>query len=644
MLRGEDKNLLLDYLLTGSILNIIGLEIIPVFGCGYGSVYRAGTGEPILLVPDENETRLFWDRIPQLIDRTSMAAASWSVIWSTRNEEQLNLRSVGVEDIRSYLYRAFGVYPPGEDEATGPSDLEGWLCLFWDWMNGWSEAEKLWNISSDFHILPTSRHSIRQLSASLLDQSRLDDLTKAALAFFNVPCTHPDLAISSTHILRRHKSVRDVSDLGFILDQLTVPNAPASKSGPMFAVLQKLFVGSLDKDPQQLNDQHTAALRKLPIFPALEPPATASSRHLPSRTRKSAFQKQILHIRSPDYVLPVAPHVLYIELSHPGTTLARAINPSRKCIPTKDWEIISLILDSFSAQPNHLVDHVVQRLLSLLSQPAPIPPEMMPKIEGTPFILVGPNGARKSPNEVVDPYHPLKEIFLPSDYKVPILNDTFTAISLLTLRSHRLLPCELSPSMIVERIHFFSSPTETKDQALALLNLLKGYKGPVPPEIRSVPWLPVQADSRDATCSVTAASCRDEPDAWLCDQVLRIIPATVSDPVREMLGWEKHVPLLTVQRQMLAVLDGGGEGLAEALIKLIIYLATKFADGVYPSSSMIDFIGDREWIPISKGELIRPRFAFFDDVPIGLAFRRLPQSLRGGSKQTFLLKMGCTTV
>jgi hypothetical protein len=606
--------------------------MLPLLNGAYALAALKGKG-PMYSWVNQEEAELFhWKHDSML----ALQGISTSVCG--RLCKSLNVQRLDVNTVVAFLRTAFNstlALPPSSNDCNEIDSRIAWLSSFWSWADRFANAKQLYLQCQTFYLLPTRNNTFRQTHAGVLDAAGVAADISTSLAILKIPFIHPSIVLSPAHILVRSGAVKSSNNVSFILNVAQLPGENAL-SHQNALDLQRFF----SANPQtNLDKTQIALLCKLPIFPVLIPGAP------PLTALRSVATKAIKFVQGSAESLPIVPETSFIDVSHSdGATLSRSIKNGAFSV-TNDEELVDLTIQHFSTQrPDSLVDALMGRVLSHLTQ------KRIKNVRDLPFLDVVGGPPRLSPSSLVDPSSQMAVLFSPVDCALPDFGSDVTPFRRQQISS--LLIKNLTKEIIGERIRTYSfySPEhapERREQALKLLDLLASYSFEYPPELATLPWLPAKFSG--VLNSVTAAGCRDQIDVWLFDRVLPTIPKVLSSRLRKALGWDRPVPLVVIQTQVLSVIhDRKLEPLAreDTMNKLISYLARRFSESVYSAadiSSMRAILENNEWVPVSGRRLSIPLLAFFDTMGSEqLKFQRVSQSLREDAQSVIFLKeMGC---
>ncbi|KAF5382259.1 hypothetical protein D9757_008956 [Collybiopsis confluens] len=622
----EDKDCILEYLISVSPLYIIGLPLIKTVGGDRVSLSSPSAGRRRYTLATAAETELF-----RFCDPTMINISVLPSIVSDKLKESYNHQHVNVTDFdAAVMSHLLAIH----SSTLSPSPDIAWFCAFWTWMDSLPAPDAFFTAASPFPVLPMFDHTVRKVSAKgFLIPPDKQELFRVLLDA-KVPFVHP--LLTSTSTLQDQDAVYDIDDFLQLINFLQ----PSGSNHEDRLILQRHLIPRLQTRPV-MNAQQKTAFSRLPVFPTRIPGSP-----FPTTELNPATSPRLLFVDvTDDFPLPILNNAIFIDVSKDSSILASAIKPSSAKV-LREKGVLTLAAENISTQPEFLQDILLPeiiRYITVLSR------ETQQKLRKQKCIPAAKSRARSCPADIIDPQSSLAALYHGENNRFPA--DPYSGDNYLRpMRSANLLCTHLSSVMLNERIKYLSATyadAARLDKARKLLDLLStkwdaSYISILQTDDRTG-WVPT-----DCGTLAPRQQCRDVQDGehhFLFDQVLFIAARPISTNLRNALGWGSAIDFDTLEQQLLTTLNNAKISYrADRLSRLIQYMAKQYSEGHLSSaqiSILQDTVGDREWIPLSRSLLARTRYIILAEVSIGSTFQCAPANLREESCIQFLQAMGC---
>ncbi|KAF8178073.1 hypothetical protein BJ912DRAFT_1033332 [Pholiota molesta] len=636
-LHAADDNVnhtILTYLLsTKDVRNVIGLPLIRLPNKQKATLWTAGDTTLFILL-----TRAEFDVFGACDDNAiplHSLPASVAETLRTYGPGMLNVENLAVPRIIEYLT----VYPNrlGLDLSRTQTDpvARKWLSAFWIWQNTYPLKAELYANIRQLFLLPSSR-GLRKADSPLFRSRGEHPVTVQHFASLGVPFLDPELSEPAQNILMQYGLSNSITDIHALLDSLPSSFDDLNLSGDACkAILGHIAhhisgSGSL-RGP--LGDQRTQRLRSLPIFPVAQYPKGAQILSTVWAALPSTCT--VRNVQTPTF-LPSIPDIIFLQLS--STTPPFIMNSIESAHPKhlSDVELLSLTVDHFVEQP----DHVHAAALKYMAQNwRYIPPRITEALQRTSFVAVQA-GSRKEPIEVVDPKSPIAPLYA-DNLERRIRNSTPSDDSIIrSMRSLKLMQDVLTVDIVRETIAAIASTSSSRkslDLSKYLLSLmaktsLNYAQLDLSPRQQ---WLPTDQGLRGFE------ECRDATtlSRHLFDKVLAVVDPTLTIPtsLKSALGWDRPLPIQILFSQLACTLDSPGDA-----FPVVFEIIKEIGSRTSTDEELIplhDITRGRKWVPTIDRKLSETANAVFSQPLTESGFSQICHTDQPTRK--FLRRMGC---
>ncbi|KAG8898567.1 hypothetical protein FRC00_002641, partial [Tulasnella sp. 408] len=548
-----------DYLVTAEDINLIfNLPIIPNVKGAHISL----SPNRVYTLADESEAAVF-----SAIDLNMLAAegmsASTSKLLLTQCEGRIHI--LEPKDVVSYLKkRAGGLGVSKAGKVAAHPSIHKWLAEFWTWLDGWKRQAELvkdqasWKAILQLHALPLrtadNRPAARVAGGFAIHPSLVQEEVLSTLVTLEVPVLPSPFPDGLCAMLV------SASDVKFILRNLSkkkpLPHLNLFSREVLKNFLARQLSHLLLLPPSTfpvLDLECQTALRALPVFPVRRP----EHRDSDIVVLDTAPEGSLFVSRSVP-VVPKFPKVRFIDYD-----AAMPLCQALKAEVLDEIAVLKIAItgDVWTQLEPGIVPAVIDRLIWRLSDFDEPMRRMFSELK---FIDVGNQGARKSPNSVIDPTSSLACLF---DLEDEVLPTGKFAIEkegphIRRLCNSNMLQTVLTDAIIEERIDKIVALSEEgqsergRQKALRLLGLLDKRPKEQSSSLRSSElkdilhrkaWIPL----RDQLCHLSDLWDSRPTDILLCDWALRTLPIEINSPnLRTSIGWDV-IPFNVLRRQLI---------------------------------------------------------------------------------------------
>jgi hypothetical protein len=651
LLDASDKNVILNYLILSSsphsLDHTFGLPLIPMFGDNrtYAVLSRRESLSKTFVLASDEENDLFGDCDHEMIALSKMPTEVQQLLCNPQAAQRANVAVLDENRVNVHLHQMFGRYNPALDDIDDPEagSRIDWLIRFWAWMDSWSGGRRLLPLIERFHLLPTGTRTLKKVQTGILLQTDMDPKDVAALKQLGIQFLHPDVAVSSPGILLTENIGLRSDDIPAVIQHIP-EDIPSIDSHTSLRV-QKYFVRCLQnrKVNKSLSTDLIGVFRKLPIFPILVPnPGSGQTDAI-----VAPAIGQLLFVDARGCPLPLQREITYVDVSNPTRALALLVDPKAIKHAYSEMKILERAIPILENQPHPLLDSLISRIIPRIPD---LSESSLENLRKSRFVSAQGSSDRFAPNKIIDPNSELAPLYFTETGRFP--RGPFRTVPFLPVMCFPgFFQQSLTPELILERIEYISTTSETPDsrkKARLLLQLLDKSWGDLPSFTlpSDAAWLPVIGSDT----LHPGNQCRDINDnRYLFDLVLRVVNIRLtSSGLRASLGWAQDIPFPVLRRQLQSTLKGDGvTNYGERLMILIKYMANSYAKGSITNTDIENLakedIGDNYWIPVAPHEFILTRHAIlsaeFKDVG---PFRKVPRSLLGATHVVAFLKcIGC---
>ncbi|KAM6499278.1 hypothetical protein JOM56_004786 [Amanita muscaria] len=627
-LSADQRGLVCKYLLSDSDISyIFGLPLIPVLNGSFVALSHRNQSLQRFIALTKWEVAVFGtsacDAIP--LDQLSPEMAR---LLQEQGISRANVDLLGPRHVIDYV----------SNEAQILSNER--LREFWCWVIDWHLKEQLIGLLKDneeLQLIPTTEGPQPVPSLVFNVTQNMDNVQlfgKLGLAFI-ISLLPP----SVINLLLDHGILKNASDLNHFVPAVDLDSMPSLTDDEAKIIFNHLMAYHGPISPDALTK-----LRTLPIFPVMvpakEPRPLLSSNS--SVTWRGIHEITIKGI-SPLTLIPIGNDTHFLGESNIRDTTSSVLKKLHISV-LKAEDILLRSLELFTSQPKQLQAAFVSYMR--LNQHR-LPPRVQQELQKTTFLLAT-DGSLQSPENVIDPRPPLADLFPQGckDSRVPANDDEYDNRLFDDFRALRLTKTTLEADLVQERISYISSNSSSSEAITVAFSLLKLMNRPrfschglyVDPNMS---WLPT------ANSLTTSKQCINSGrrDTDLFDEVLVTLDESISisPSFKELLDWDKLLPLEILATQLRRVLDSSVLDVQSRKIRNIIKELSN------PSRQLSDAdvqvirtaVDGRAWIPTKSGQLAQPPRAVFVDVETSSGFHGVAFSKSDKDIYRFLCSMGC---
>ncbi|CAK5277505.1 unnamed protein product [Mycena citricolor] len=629
------KDHLLRYLVEspGSPACIFGLPLLPSFD---GPRVSLMPKQPYVLV-DAQAGQLFGDssvngslialeRLPVGVDQFTLFPG-------------LNFSRFGLAQVQVHL-QGSEYYRSASDEAICTDAQRIWLLKFWQWLASSPIYRSSWQILSRFHLLPTTRSTLRRLDSLVLSPMK-DSGTQCAWENLGVPFLDPSFADCVVEA-----ALADTEDVKFMLECITVD--PSALSTDQLGLIREHLTVCLRTGRKiSLETRTREVYRQLPIFPTRVPHEGAYPR---SQVVYGAVASTVICVAIEDSHAIPFPEAdsTFVDATHRSRSLVALLDAPTFSAPLSECGVLEMCIlqEQLVNQPPSILNTLLDRIVHRLSDLSDAAKE---RLKNTPFVTVDGVSQRMAPKDLIHPRSPLAQLYSGEPGRLPS-GKWASGIYLTQITSHVPFQSSLTRDMIEERIAFVAEKGDPV-KARHLLALVDQEWSSLSADdlivrSRDVCWIPSQFGVDGLVTLEAPPKCRGHgDDRHLFDLVLHTSDADPikSPALRQALGWGRVVPVDVLRQQLEKTLDLKDARTATRMRALILAFADVHADEC-PAAILQSIVAGRPWIPV-RDELIETRHALLERASrldrIG-GFRVLPRTFSDDANVVaFLKRMGC---
>ncbi|KAF8063582.1 hypothetical protein FPV67DRAFT_1630231 [Lyophyllum atratum] len=624
--------LVLSYLLsTGEINHIIGLPVIPVSNDRHIALTHRVGAITLHTMLDAEEYRVFGVRDENAIILNRLEPMV-SGLLKREGPRVLNVQLLSVSVVMEYLRN----YPTAPGLIPGTAKLNeqtiAWLSQFWGWMRSSALCGQLYPMVEHLPLLPT-QDGLKPTWSPIFDQTGLHPYLLSNLRKLRVLFFHQDFGQSHRQTIKFFRNFSNAHDLHDFLDALTMDNIEAFR--PDDGASDQLVKHITNCARAALSDDRRLKLRHLPIFPRAVAPWTRTD-----RLRASIpVGQRVFGVVLENPSLPILPSIegtVFLDGREVNLSLVQMLDPSTAA-HLSDADVVRLALDNFLKQATAtqyaFVDFIAKNKIKL-------PGELLSKLGKTPFVVT-PGGARRSPNDLIDPDSPLGPLFSKDSDRFPRMQDWEQRKLVDDLRSINLMQTTLSNDLIKERIRFITTHND-REVARSLLRVMYSMRFRLTkmPEIYAK-WLPTSKGL------LAPDKCRHDPHRMeLFDQVLTPLDGDIKTDgsFQEVFGWDQPLQISVLVAQLSHMLIVAPPENAYRSIYSIVQELMNRRLSKDDVAMLCTTISGRAWIPVSDGkrQLASTIDAVFSGEDPAVGFFQIP--FTGSKAVEFFKSMGCSEV
>lgn len=472
--------------------------------------------------------------------------------------KHLNVETLSISRIVEYL----SIYPNrlGLDLSLVRIDPRAikWLSAFWFWMNSYDQKEELLRSIRDLYLLPSTQ-GLRKATTPLFKSLGEHPKTVRNLSLAGIPFLDADLSNVSQNIIEAHQLVRKVSDIHALLDSLPLSISAAhgqSLSVDACTTILRHVAGNASGSTMRNGPfavEQIQRLKGMPIFPmATFPPSNTAG--LVITWTQIPQGLSLRSIENPPF-LPMVEGLGFIQLDTIASTILDHLEPSTSK-RLSDIDILSLTVDTFTSQPDHVQAAALGYLVRHRNH---VPPIILQKLLNIKFVTVM-DGSQQKAMDVVDPKSKLVPLYEASpSFQARVVSDSEKKIIRL-LQDLGMLRSALTTHTVQERIDFISKSSSPRaiDISRALLTLIVSS----PFDCSGLQfdskqrWLPTDKGLRGY------GECRDGKitNPNLFDQVLDTMDSfKIPSSLVHVLGWNAPLSREILIKQLDRVLENEGD-------------------------------------------------------------------------------------
>jgi hypothetical protein len=636
-LKRESMNMILEYLVSEKdVTNVIGLPFFATRSHANIALQAVQTGsmKRVLLSASED---FFADFDGDAILLRVLPAAVSQVLLS-RGHSKLDIEELTGPRIHRYV--ASCIRTAIESDAG-----LNWLLAFWDWLPT-SEFENEMMSSKSFlalRSLPSLRgapYAVREGVFACGDN--LDLAT--ALETLSYHVLHLRFSRNTARMLHWHKKLSFPDDLRALVRHLPSTLPPGWNQSSATALRDHVAsVLSRHGTKKRLEPELRTGLRSLPIYEV----CLTDTRH-PDWTY-IAPGNVIANISVETQLVPTIPATTFVRSL--DSVIAKHLDNLRELGRMLTYpEITDLAVDHLSEQSKSFRARFVRNILTNKDS---LPPKLLNRLQRTSFVETTTNTGLRHPLDLLDPECNIAGLYRFDSPRLPSMRDSDSVELVTCLSSLHLLRTTFTPVIIEELILYIadlSNPSEHRHTtSCGLLDLIRSHKfqcAGLSPKPSWAAWLPTEDNG--------FARAQECFDPWLhkrelFDQVMPVLAAEMSTPLRKLLGMGSPVSTQVVVQQLDATLQTTDDSRKyERLLIIYMELGRRHANGQISEEifhQLTSLTANRAWIPIEPGITLESKHAAFD-LPFpdtsGLQFRSVPSDLSASSGVRDLFeRMGC---
>ncbi|KAF8205699.1 hypothetical protein K438DRAFT_1818327 [Mycena galopus ATCC 62051] len=635
----EDKDYILRYLVVtpGDITHVIGLPLVPLIN---GSRVSLSDSQYVLVTTSEGEIFGDSDCNGHLIALSNMPVDA-AAVFCTAN--MANVTRLDKTHVRNYLRHVLGGFNSADDEVAGDeaSSKVEWLIRFWKWVSGstWDDKHGLLLLVNCFHLLPTTRGTLRRMESRILlpISGSKGNKAMAAWGILGVGFLHPSVVPYASAF---PGATVAVDDAPFLINSISAEKISNLDSKSALLIQKHLIqmLASRETSPQ-LDNQNQQKFLQLPIFPTRVPILDPKEGEKLSRQELGIASGIVIYMRVDDScpVPTVREHTFFDVVPRSGI-LSTVVNLTGMKKALDELGVLEMAVDHLAAQPRPILDALLHRMihrLSDLSEPA------KKKLHNVPFVPVEGRTDRIPPSQVIDPRSKLASLYEGEPGKLP--SGRWAQEPYLTLlASHGFFQRELTAVIVVERIAYLAKdwPADNHSRiflkACKFLELLDRSWSTIHQTFSiadslTKPWMPIH---RDRALAAPIASRDKGAKPLLFDLVLSTVEGRVyNEKLRRSLGWDS-IPTNVLQDQLQHALTHVQHRYDRLHALITEFSRRPLSDQQIASLKLT--VSNRAWIVETRHALLRSESTLRGRIKI------VPPSLLKGRGTNFLQKMGCT--
>ncbi|KAJ7749524.1 hypothetical protein DFH07DRAFT_942043 [Mycena maculata] len=651
-LTDEDKDHILKYLVLppGSVLNAVGLPLVPLVNGSRISLSPRGSGS-IYVLATKQEEEVFGDRDGDLISLSRMPSGLSQMFYSSTD---VNVTRLGKTQVHFYLRTAFG------NSLLAPNDFGDkveWLTRFWRWMHQstWPDKRALLALVNPLYMLPTSNGTLRMMQSRIVLPT-VDQPTMAAWGNLGVDFLHP--AIIPHHSVLDHVTVH-ANDVSFLVDAISLQSIPRLNEHSTQLIQNHVVQNAstlrerLKQDPAK-GEAFIQKFLHLPIFPI------RVVRHDGNRLSEIRLQKvssTSIFVRIDDRCpVPLMPDHTFFDVTHSSGILGAIIDPIGYENPLDELGVLELAINHLEIQPAEnlypLLSRIVKRLPDLSAS-------AKDKLNSVPFVPVKGSSHKVSPSQVIDSKSELAELYKGEAGKFP--DGPWATDHLPILAAQGFFLRELNAEIVMERIAYLSKRWAENDfpgtfyKAKMFLMLLDRRWGSISQAVDitdrlTSTWLPIDKDSKKLAAP-TESRDKDRSDSHhLFDLVLTVVDVKIHDRhLREALGWV-GIPFEVLESQFRRslTLSRHDRSRSTRLYSLIKEFTRRLPSDISAANiaALTALVSDVAWVPTSRSTetVVKTKYALLPPSRLGGIgrFHAVSAELLEGRGRDFLQQMGCS--
>lgn len=617
-------SIVLRFLVTGGLTNIINLPLLPTIGGRRVSLTTCESDAHTLLEKVEAELFGVYDKDAIPLDKLESTVAHHL---ESQGPMILNVQCLTPDVVIHYLKTNPNPFSLVLGKRNIDTPVIVWLSKFWAWMGKCRISQQLYPLITSLHLIPT-RNGLRTINDPIYVEVGVHPILLLNLEKSGIIFLHQDFPLPVRNIVALFSAFQTVNDIPSLLKSISVDNMATLGQGGIQIILNHIIHYART---QLLNKGDIQNLRKLPIFPLLVPPNTTRiSNPIPEGKKVLGITISTLDI------LPVAHDTIFIDGSQVEPAFVTILDPTAGP-HLSDSDLLHWTLDRFTAQPPEIQAGYVKYMALNKNHISSHSIEVLRKI---PFVTTS-DGTQHTPQEVIDPQSAIAPLFIGSLDRFPLLETGFDRTIVSSLRTLNVMQCTLTTKTVEERIRFISNGTSPDSSSISQNLLRIIFETRFDPRSLKIPseyrWLPTRRgllgpdECRDA----------DSPHILLFDEVLpmlnddiRILPS-----LREALHWNQPLAMSVLTQQLSCVL--GSKNPHRKVRALIKEFSQRTLD-VAVLNDIRNAISGRPWVPLVNGDLGQASDSVFTGAEPKVDFFQIRFSnVDHPLARHFLLSMGC---
>ena len=647
MQRSEANTIIRFLLRTRQLQYLVDVPVIPLMSGRIAAFAAKRTGKTAHVLLSEADAELFGRLDLEAIPLHELPLEATTLLVQ-EGSSHLNVATLTCSQAVEYVLRASKNLMQEKTALSWSSKTWSWdqtcqwLAVFWEWIAACTFADTLLTAVRHLPLLPTTANKLCSLDEHVFFYPiQLDEPCRNVLLDLGFKFLHHSMPLSFFEN-RRPQLLKSASDASHLLTVLSSTSPTRFHNNTASAtILRRHLSDCLTTSRTILSPAQKATLRALPIHPIVVSDSESCTNHI---TTSIIPPSGVIHcLSNPEaLVLPVPSlsNVVFVHRTDEERRLLEQINYAAAAQEMSVKQLLGLLIEHIEEQSpaarlcvlQYLVDH-----RSLRSS------ELLDRLRTSPIVPVG-NGERLlPPQDVIDPWSPIKEL-VPSGDPNAVFDVNSLMMSALTELG--LLRHDLDVRYVEERIQFIANhadPLFAKNAARRLLRVWDttwvGCRGlQYDPELA---WIPTPQGLK-RPCDT-----RDASRYMLYDRVLPLLDMDrdlENLKLRAALGWDKPVPLDTLLEQLRRLL---AETEAQYHHHYLSALIREFGSRKLSSTQIEELtalLSSSRCVPTTDGTLKHPRFAVLN---VGHRFLRgfgqIPLELqqRPGVSE-FLLSIGCS--